>query len=31
MLKSMGREIPIGDVLDIVAHFDKDGRFIQIL
>ncbi|XP_060585334.1 uncharacterized protein LOC132741223 [Ruditapes philippinarum] len=24
MLKSMGREIPIGDVLDIVAHFDKD-------
>ncbi|XP_045188071.2 neo-calmodulin-like [Mercenaria mercenaria] len=24
MLKSMGREIPISDVLDIVAHFDQD-------
>lgn len=24
MLKSMGRDIPVSDVLDIVAHFDQD-------
>lgn len=26
MLKSMGRDIPISEVLDIVAHFDQDGK-----